>query len=554
MKTRIVSLLLASLCCSQVQSASETLIWGNAAEQLKKYNLELNGTNQSLIQLQTSNYQLKAVDIDNLRKSEHSRYAIYYKNIPVWGREITIHRGLNSKPLVTGIDVSGIENDIVNMTPRLSPKDVLDKTLGLVNDKIIYKQIDQIVYLNSSSKAQLAYHVFAYTNSETSFVAQPNYIVDANTGETLKFWDGLTHKRIGQGLGGNVFLLPYRSGVFQHGDVHKDIPSLGKFDVRIKGANSFVESPSVKVINASLIDLDQRSFPILSVVEFFKNIPTFSYPCSKETGYVNVNDGDTSPNNYSFSSINDSMYFAGITLDMYSLNYGIPNPLGDDLPLRTYTHIKNFDNAFAVPSIKVKGIYIMHQQIVIGDGNTKMTAPAQGTLAHELSHNFTRLHSNLVYQGQSGGINESFSDMASIALQDYLSQKYPWYWDGKDWSIGREATIGAEPIRYMDHPYMDGRSIENAKDYDDKLDVHQTSGVFNRAFYLLANRPNWTVKKAFEVMIDANMHYWTSETGFEAAACGVIQAAIDRKYDKMAVVDAFKEVGVNCPVNKLYRS
>ena len=195
--------------------------------------------------------------------------------------------------------------------------------------------------------------------------------------------------------------------------------------------------------------------------------------------------------------------------------------------------------------------YIIHQQIVIGDGDIRLTAPAQGTLAHELSHNFTRLNSNLRYFGHSGGINEAFSDMASIALQDYLRKDYPWYWDGLDWTIGREATINGEPLRYMNEPSRDGESIDNANLYSEDLDVHHTSGIFNKAFYLLANKPDWSIRKAFQVMVDANIKYWTSGAHFESAACGVIQAAIDRKYEKQGVLEAFAEVGVICPLKSL---
>lgn len=97
-------------------------------------------------------------------------------------------------------------------------------------------------------------------------------------------------------------------------------------------------------------------------------------------------------------------------------------------------------------------------------------------------------------------------------------------------------------------PTKDGHSIEHFDDYHDDLDVHLTSGIFNRAFYLLAHQPHWTVRKAFQVMVDANIKYWTSGTSFEAASCGVIQAAIDRQYNKQDVINAFKEVGVICPV------
>ncbi|HAZ7572524.1 M4 family metallopeptidase [Legionella sp. PATHC032] len=552
MKTRIVSFLVVSMANVNLQAASENLIWEASDNNLKKYNVSILHDKKgfiSITQKMTSlNYQLSPVDHEGNHDSNDIRYQIYYRNIPVWGHELILHKASKSKAFLTGVDVSEIEKEIHQTDGKFSASDIESQIIKHNNNSIIYKDIKKIIYLDSHKKAHLAYHLSMYTNDPLHFVSAPNYIVDANSGLILKGWDDLTHKKIGQGLGGNVFILPYRSGLFQHGDSMKDIPSLGKFEVTVKGKNCVVESPEVRVINAAHTDLDKRSFPVLSIVEIYKNIPAFSYPCSKESQYININDGDTSPANYSFSAVNDAMYFAGVTLEMYKEYYGVEKPLGDDLPLRAYTHIKNFDNAFAVPSIKIKGLYLMHQQIVIGDGDTQLTAPAQSTLSHELSHNFTRLHSNLVYNGQSGGINEAFSDMASIAMQDYLRKDFPWYWDGDDWSIGREATISGEPIRYMDYPTKDGHSIDHFDDYHDDLDVHLTSGIFNKAFYLLAHEPNWSVKKAFQVMVDANIKYWTSGTSFEAAACGVIQAAIDRQYNKQDVINAFKEVGVVCPV------
>lgn len=552
MKIRIISLLAISILSSPAYSASELLVWGKADQILSKYNPVAQSKKQGIRQsFVPGNYQIKPVESDSNSNAKHIRYQIYYKNIPVWGHELILHQNSKTEDYITGVEASGIEKDLNQIEGTYTAEEIEKKIVAGNSDKIIYKNIEKIIYLDANKKTHLAYHLSMYSNNPSTFVAAPNYIVDANSGEILKQWDDLAHKRIGQGLGGNVFTLPYRNGLFQHGDSQPGIPSLGKFDVTVKGSKCYVETPNVRVINVAKTDMDQGSFPVLSIVEVFKRPPTFYYPCSARTNYINKNDGDSAPANFSFSSVNDTMYFSGITMDMYKEYYGVPKPLGDDLPLRAYTHIKNFDNAFAVPSVKVKGIYIIHQQIVIGDGNTMLTAPAQGTLAHELSHNFTRLYSNLVYSEQSGGINEAFSDMASIAMQDYLVKDYPWYWDGVDWSVGREATIGAEPIRYMDDPVKDGRSIDNALSYNDKLDVHQSSGVFNKAFYLLAHKTGWSVRKAFQVMVDANMNYWTSSTHFEPAACGVIQAAIDRKYNKQAVIDAFAEVGVLCPLKQL---
>jgi len=59
-------------------------------------------------------------------------------------------------------------------------------------------------------------------------------------------------------------------------------------------------------------------------------------------------------------------------------------------------------------------------------------------------------------------------------------------------------------------------------------DVHYSSGVYNRAFYLLSVTHGWTIKKAFRVMLDANKNYWIPATNFKSGACGVIQAAKNR--------------------------
>lgn len=540
MSLRIISLVTLFLMSSSSYAASEKIVWGSASHYLTKYSLGL-----------LNNYQLKPLDSDNTLNFKHIRYQLYFKNIPIWGHELILHKGDKGADLLTGVDVFGIEKDINQVTGKLTAEDVQNTIIATIDDTIIFKNTKKIIYLDSKNTAHLAYHVSLYTNNFIRFVSAPNFIIDANSSEVLKRWDDLTHLKIGQGFGGNVFVLPYRPGFFQHGSFKTGVASLGKFDVTVKGNTCFVETPEIRVINTQDTNLDKTSFPVLSWLEVLSKLSAFSYPCNEKSKYVNRNDGNTAPANFSFSSINDTMYFAGTTLDMYRKYFGIDKPLGTDLPLRAYTHIKNFDNAFAVPTIKIAGITSLHQQIVIGDGDKVLTAPAQGTIAHELSHNFTRLHSDLKYFGQSGGINEAFSDMASIAMQDYLRNDFPWYWDGSDWGIAREATLGAAPIRYMDEPEKDGHSIGNAKRYTDDLDVHESSGVFNKAFYLLANSPNWTVRKAFQVMVDANTNYWTSGTGFDAASCGVIQAAIDRKYRKKEVVNAFSEVGVFCPLTLL---
>lgn len=543
MKKQVLSLL-ALLAVSSIHAASMQVIWGDASQSIPPIH-QNNGVFKAIQAKQQANYQLKLLT-PMAEKSDHKHYQITYKGIPVWGHHLVFHTKPGVKPLVTGINVKDIEKDVASIEGKLSPADIEQKILASVSGPIKYKITKKIIYLDPQDIAHLAYHVSFYTSKPESPISSPNYIVDANNGEILKQWNNAHHEKIGQGMGGNSLLLPYRSGTFQYGNAIANFPSLGKFDVDVFKDNCFVQNDSVRVVNLENAPLGYDAFPISVSDETNYSLGAFSYPCDANSAYVNFADGVTGPVNYAFSPVNDTMFFAQNTIEMYTSRYKVEQPLGKDLPLRAFTHLGEMDNAFAIPTIIDGGQLLSHQQIVIGNGDVYFTALSQSVIGHELSHNFTDLHSGLIYEGQSGGINEAFSDMAAIALQDYLRTNYPWYWDGKDWTIGRESILSGEPLRYMDDPTKDGFSIGDARDYNDNLDVHYSSGVFNKAFYLLAHQPGWSVRKAFQTMVDANQHYWQPTSDFNFAACGVIQATLDRGLDKRTVISVFDEVGVSC--------
>jgi pseudolysin/vibriolysin len=99
----------------------------------------------------------------------------------------------------------------------------------------------------------------------------------------------------------------------------------------------------------------------------------------------------------------------------------------------------------------------------------------------------------------------------------------------------------------MCNPPQDGGSIDNASDYYNGLDVHYSSGVYNKAFCLLAKTSGWDVKKAFQAFQVANKSYWNANSDFNDGACGVESAAQDLGYNKNDVITAFNGVGVVCP-------
>ena len=69
--------------------------------------------------------------------------------------------------------------------------------------------------------------------------------------------------------------------------------------------------------------------------------------------------------------------------------------------------------------------------------------------SHEISHGFTEQNSNLQYSGQSGGMNEAFSDMAGEAAE-YFDRGH------NDWLVGAEIIKNGTALRWMCTPTQDG--------------------------------------------------------------------------------------------------
>jgi hypothetical protein len=97
------------------------------------------------------------------------------------------------------------------------------------------------------------------------------------------------------------------------------------------------------------------------------------------------------------------------------------------------------------------------------------------TPVHELTHGVTQFTSGLVYQDESGALNESFSDVMA-AISDP---------DADPWLHGEDQLDGNGPKRNLMNPGRDHTSDMEFPD-DDNGDVHSNSGVGNKAAFLLS--------------------------------------------------------------------
>ena len=437
----------------------------------------------------------------------HTQYLQYFNNIPLWGYHIVTHGPKGHVQTINGTLVQEIESDLSKtIKPTLGKTEALTQvkeTFQKQNSTIQWNYRNEkaqlFIYLDDSSTAHLVYHIDLLAQGDPLHVTRPQWIVDAMTGQLLKQWEGLTHDKIGIGPGGNVRMpwAPYEYGTS---------PPFDFLDVQKVGDVCRMQTADIKTVN------------------YGEGSP-FEYTCPRNT-FQEVNGA--------YAPLNDAHFFGQKVFDMYRNWYG-EAPIS--FPLQLNVHIPSYDNAYWDGS-----------QATFGDGET-FFHPLVGLdiISHEIAHGFTEFHSNLMYWGESGGINESFSDMAGEAAEFFL-------WGSNDWEVGsyiskENGPLEGNPLRYMCEPTLDGYSIDHTRDYYDGLDVHYSSGIFNKAFCLLARKMGWDTQKAFEVMAYANGYfYWSPSSTFVEGACGAIAAAKVLGYAAVDVYEAFLEVGADCPL------
>jgi Zn-dependent metalloprotease len=118
-----------------------------------------------------------------------------------------------------------------------------------------------------------------------------------------------------------------------------------------------------------------------------------------------------------------------------------------------------------------------------GDGVNYGPLVSLDVAGHEMSHGVTENSANLTYSGESGGLNESTSDIFGTMVEFYAANAN----DPADYLIGEEFDLKDHVgFRRMDNPIADGSSPNCYSTNTKNLDVHYSSGVGNHFFYLLA--------------------------------------------------------------------
>lgn len=141
-------------------------------------------------------------------------------------------------------------------------------------------------------------------------------------------------------------------------------------------------------------------------------------------------------------------------------------------------------------------------------------------VAHELGHGVTEYAADLLYEYESGAVNEAYSDVMGAVVQRFVEGDSP-----RVWTIAEDVvTPGdrSDALRYMSEPTRDGESADHyAHRYLGDWDnggVHWNSGIGNLAFYLMSEggrHPTYGGARVPAIGADAAMRIWLRALRFE---------------------------------------
>jgi vibriolysin len=349
-------------------------------------------------------------------------------------------------------------------------------------------------------------------------------LVDAGSGEILDAWNGLASLEQATGVGGNPNVTRYWPGML---DVE---PMDGQYGMKTSRLETYNMNNGA---NGGEI-LDKL---------FGGNGDLVKGPLDGI--------GD--------AAINDAHGFAEETLDMMRDWYGYRSIDDNGMVIVSRVHYgTGFNNAFWDG-----------KRMTYGDGDSSWLYPLSGAIdvvAHEINHGFTEKHSNLIYKWQSGGLNESFSDVAGTLAEFHR------LYSAADFDMGEDIIVGGNPARFMCDPRRDGTSLDHISQYEAGVyivnrqisgtDVHDSSGIGNKAFCLATQRyrvNNGTntadsVREVGEAWYQANAGYWTASATFEQGCQGTVDAARALGFssaDLVGIKESWADEGIECDAGGL---
>jgi thermolysin len=490
---------------------------------------------------------LRVFEDKDLPARVNTHFQQTHNGVPVFGGEAIVHLDTLTEVEAVPTTDNLIEGVYVNTTPNLTAEDAIRAAKGKYKEKNGCEECftdppkADLWVLRHEGVDYLVYRVQLVRLDGTENTSEPVYFVNAHSGELVWSYDNLqTQSAAGTGsslYSGTQPINTYRSGANYYMEDHSrfvgtwDNRSTAKFSgnglIVSYGTNYyFTDADNFWNTSAQRAGVDAH-FGAAKVYDYFLTVHG-----------RNGIDGQGGPR--TLTSINGS------------------TPL-----ITSIVHFgKSLNNAFWSGS---------RSQMFYGDGDGTSWSPlvTLDICGHEMQHGITSRTANLTYSGESGALNESWSDVFGSLVELYArgGETAGTWWIGED---ARTPNIAGDAERRMDEPHKGtnyGYTTDDQPDHyterytgtSDNGGVHINSGIANHAFYLVAKGGTHAhvagpfvtgigPDKAAKIWYRALTTYMTSSTNFAGARTGTLNAATDLygagSVEAVAVADAWAACGV----------
>jgi len=432
---------------------------------------------------------------------------------------VRLQQEVDGVPVFGSVVVGNVAKDgtlkaVVNDAINVKGKPGLAKKATLSEKKAIklYQKAIKASEFEVAPKAELVIYpvkddaVYAYKVTSTVLAGKEpsrwTYFIDANSGKVLNKFDQLAHATGTTVLGTSAtFNTTLSAGKYYLQDT-----------TRGKGVYTYDAKNRTSLPGTLWADAD--------------NVFNATYDRAAVSAHVN----------------------AAKTYDFYKNTYGRNSYDNAGARLNSTVHYStNYNNAFWDGTKMVYGD---------GDGTTFVAlSGALDVVAHELTHAVTEYTAGLVYQNESGAINEAVSDIMGTVAEYTVGSNF-------DWLVGEDIYtpgVSGDALRSMSNPAAYGDPDHYSKRYTGTQDnggVHINSGIINKAAYLLGNGGTFYnvsvtgigVPKLGAIYYRALNVYLTPNSNFSSLRAAVVQSAKDlygsTSAEATAAAKSFDAVGV----------
>ncbi len=412
--------------------------------------------------------------------------------VPVWGGQAIAHVGLDGHAAgVTADFVPGVQ---VNTTPDWTADEAIDLAIqGIGPSAISGDPLADLWVIRHEGADHLAWRVQLERLDGTADDAMPVVFIDAHDGSVVWAYDNLQ-------------------------------------TATCTGTTNFYGTISFDCYQSGSTYYTEDTVDLIAAYSYNTGTRTASYVTSTSTTF-----GTTSTTKNAV----EALYGSQAVSDYYYVDHGRDGIDGAGGPGVTTSHGYNFVTSRTSYSRNYVNAFwdSTNHRMVYGDGDG-VNSGSLTTLditGHEMTHGVTQYTANLTYSGESGGLNESMSDVMGAMVERSIEGE-----TANTWKIGEETwtpSTSGDALRYMNDPAYDGYSYDYYSSSMGSADVHYTSGVGNLAFYLLSQggtHPRGTSTTvvtgigsdaAADIWYLALTSYMTSSTNYSGARTATLSAA-----------------------------